>query len=367
VGVTYCTDADNSGPVWVPELNGVNGVVFSAGVSTSATTWLPQLAGVQEALDVIGSDKALAKYFMLTSECFDDLGSLLRAMYKPYCASCKGAGEHAVVSGLRAATHLLAFPLVTEMVHTFIAYSYDRHVRPDDFKPPCSDMSTSNRNNPENILSAVARNLARAMATIDKVEAKIGVIEAELLEAAETNPSVTDSTEWGVLLSDRHFCATHPLLPKSLQEDDHQHDKEEFQDVSSQLRNRTYDQLVTSCRQFRGIRGCSWRTKENLVEELSIRASTFASADEPFGICHRDSDCPLANQECDHVNGVKQCKCREDFCHRLGEDHEDQCAAQLQGKPAVRQIVGEMRAYVESQRMDIGQYVVDMQKVTSQI
>jgi len=367
VGVTYCTDADNSGPIWVPELHGVNGVVFSAGVSASAAAWLPGLQNLQTELNKLGSDWMMAKYFMMTSECFDDLSSLLRGMYKPYCASCRGASEHAVVSGLRAATHSLAFPLVTEMLHTFIAYQYDRHVRPDDFRPPCSDLSTSNRDSSENILGSVARNLARSLKTIDRIEAKIGVIETELLEGLEANPMVTESTEWGTLLSDRHFCTTHPLLPKSLQEDDHQHDEQQLQDVSSQLRNRTFDELVTSCRQFRGIRGCSWRSKENLIEELSVRAATFASVQEPFGLCHRDSDCPLTNQECDRVNGIKQCKCREEFCHRLGSDNEDQCAMQLQGAPAVRQVIDDVRAYVKSQRMDVGQYVVDMQKVTSDI
>jgi len=367
LGITYCTDADNSGPVWIPEPHGVNGVVFSAGYSASAANWMLPGSSVVNAISNLPTDVQWAKYWMFTSECFDSLGSLLRAMYNPICGSCRGAAEHARVSTLRAATHVLAFPLITEMLHTFIAWQYDRHVRPEGYNPECSDMSTNNRQNPENVLAAVSRNLARAAETMQRIETEIGSFEAQLLEAAANNPEMTESEEWSGLMNEEHMCARHPLLPRALAEADTSGDQEEFEDVRAQLNERSRDELVASCHRFRGIRGCRWRSKESLVEALAVRASTFASEDEPFGLCHSDSDCPLPNQKCGDVHGVQQCKCVREFCHRLCPASHDVCVPQSEGPDGVRAVGQEMRAFLQTQRIDVGQYVVELQQITSAI
>jgi hypothetical protein len=369
LGIGYCTDADNSGSVWIPEPHGVNGVVFSAGYGASATNWMLP-SGVSDVVNRIGNlptDVQWAKYWMFTSECFDSLGSLLRAMYNPICGSCRGAAEHSRVSTLRAATHVLAFPLITEMVHTFIAWQYDRHVRPEGYNPECSDMSTNNRQHPENVIAATSRNLAHATETLQRIEAQVASLEAELLEAVAVNPAMTESEEWSAFMEEEHMCARHPLLPRALAESDTEQDQEELEDVQRQLNRRSREELVASCHRFRGIRGCRWRSKESLVEALSTRAATWASADDPFGLCRSDSDCPLPNQKCGHVHGVLQCKCLRDFCHRLDSQNQDQCAAQAEGAEAVRQIGQGLRAYLQSQRIDVGQYVVELQGITSSI
>jgi len=368
LGISYCTDADNSGPVWIPEPHGVNGVVFSAGYGASATGWmLPETNPIVNSIANLPTDVQWAKYWMFTSECFDSLGSLLHAMYTPICASCRGAAEHSRVSFLRAATHVLAFPLITEMLHTFIAWQYDRHVRPEGYNPPCSDMSTNNRQNPENVLGAVSRNLARAAETMQRIDTEIGAFEAQLLEAVASNEDLTESEEWSALMNEHHMCARHPLLPRTLVEEDRERDQQDFVWVRSQLNERSRDELVVSCHRFRGIRNCRWRSKESLVEALAERASTYASDDEPFGLCRRDSDCPLPNQKCGHVHGVLQCKCLRDTCHRLSSDAQDVCAPQSEGQDAIREVAQEMRAFLQSQRIDVGQYVLDLQEITSAI
>lgn len=367
LGITYCTDADNTNHVWIPEPHGVNGVVFSAGYGASAAGWMLPSNTITDAISSLPVDIQWAQYWMFTSECFDSLGSLLRGMYTPVCASCRGAAEHARVSTLRAATHVLAFPLITEMLHTFIAWQYDRHVRPEGYVSPCSDMSTKNRQKPEVVIAAVSRNLARAAETIQSIDSQIGAIENQLLAAAAANPEMTESEEWGALMEEQHMCARHPMLPRSLAEDDTELDQEEFEDVRAQLNQRSRDELVESCHRFRGIRGCGWRTKESLVEALAVRASTFASEDEPFGLCRSDSDCPLPNQKCGHVGGVLQCKCLRDFCHRLCPHSHDICQAQSEGADGVRQVATEMRAFLQTQRMDVGAYVSEVRGITSSI
>lgn len=304
---------------------------------------------------------------MFTSECFDSLGSLLRAMYNPICGSCSGAAEHARVSTLKAATHVLAFPLITDMLHTFIAWQYDRHVRPEGYNPPCSDMSTNNRQDPQNIIPAVARNLHRAAETVKSIDSQINAIEAQLLEAVASNPDMTESAEWAALMREQHLCARHPLLPKCLAADDTELDLQEFADVTSQLNERSRDELVESCQRFHGISRCGWRSKENLVELLAVRASTFASEDEPFGLCRSDSDCPLPNQKCGHVHGVLQCKCLRGFCHRLDSEGQHTCSDPGEGQDAVRQVAREMRAYVQRARIDVGGFVHELQGITSEI
>jgi hypothetical protein len=253
------------------------------------------------------------------------------------------------------------------MLHTFIAWQYDRHVRPEGYNPECSDMSTNNRQNPENVLSAAARNLARAAETMQRIETEIAAFEAQLLEAVASNPEMTESEEWASLMNEEHMCSRHPLLPRALAEADTEGDQEEFQDVVAQLNERSREELVNSCHRFRGIRGCRWRSKESLVEALAVRAATFASNNEPFGLCNSDSDCPLPNQECGHVHGVRQCKCVRDFCHRLCPEAHDVCAPQAEGTEAVQQVGQEMRAYLQTQRIDVGQYVVELQQITSEI
>jgi len=360
-GIAYCTDADNSGSVWLPEPHGVNGVVFSAGI----TAQMPLPAALNAAIDSVGTDIQFAKYWMFTSECFDDLGSLLRGMYTPICASCTGAAEHARVSSLRAATHVLAFPLITEMLHTFIAWQYDRHVRPEGYNAPCSDMSTNNRQQPEHVVASVSRNLARAAETMQSISSRITTLEAQLLEAVSANPDMTESEEWSTLMHEQHMCSRHPILPRCLEEDDTQLDQQELQDVTAQLNARSREELVESCHRFRGIRGCGWRSKESLVEALSYRASTFASEDEPWGSCREDSDCPLPNQKCGHVGGVLQCKCLRDFCHRLCPMGHDMCEAQTESQDAVTRVASEMRAFLQAQRIDVGEYVSELQAITS--
>jgi len=370
LGITYCTDADNSAPFpgWIPEPHGVNGVVFSAGYTVSAQDWTLPGAGLINAIanspgSAMLTDIQWAKYWMFTSECFDSLGSLLRAMYTPICASCRGAAEHSRVSTLRAATHILAFPMITEMLHTFIAWQYDRNVRPEGYISPCSDMSTNNRQNPENIIAATARNLARAAETMQSIETQIAAIETQLLQAVASNPEMTESEEWEALMQEQHMCSRHPLLPRSLAQDETQADHQDFKDVTAQLNARSRDELVESCHRFRGIHGCGWRSKESLVEALAVRASTFASEEDAFGLCHSDSDCPLPNQKCGHVHGVLQCKCLRDFCHRLCPQSHESCAAQQEGPDAVRQTAQEMRAFLQSQRIDVGAYVQELQAV----
>jgi hypothetical protein len=376
LGISYCTDADNSGSVsgsshvWVPEPHGVNGVVFSAGYGASAAGWMqPGMPGasIVNSISNLPTDVQWAQYWMFTSECFDNLGSLLRAMYNPICGSCRGAAEHSRVSTLRAATHVLAFPLVTEMLHTFIAWQYDRHVRPEGYNPECSDMSTNNRERPENVLAAAARNLARAAETMQRIETEIASFETQLMEAVAENPEMTESEEWTELMNEEHMCARHPLLPRALADADSELDQQEFEDIRAQLNQRSRDELVASCHRFRGIRGCRWRSKESLVEALAVRASTYASEDEPFGLCSDDSECPLPNQKCGHVNGVLQCKCLRDFCHRLDAHSHDMCAPRAEGAEAVQQVGLEMRAYLQTQRIDVGQYVVELQQITSEI
>jgi len=374
LSVTYCTDADNSqGTPWIPEPHGVNGLVFGAGFSLSSAQLLGHtgIGAVADLGTTVGetfsTDVQWAQYWMFTSECFDSLGSLLRAMYTPICASCSGAAEHARVSTLRAATHVLAFPLVTEMLHTFIAWQYDRNVRPEGYNPPCSDMSTNNRENPDNVLGAVSRSLARAAETLQKIETEIGALETQMLEAVASNEGMTESEEWNALMHEQHMCARHPLLPRTLAEADTELDQQEFEDVRAQLNERSRDELVEACHQFRSIRRCRWRSKESLVEALSVRASTYASEDEPFGLCRSDSDCPLANQECGNVNGVQQCKCVRDFFHSLCPQAHDICAPRTDAADAVRSAAQEMRAFLQTQRIDVGQYVTELQQATSSI
>jgi hypothetical protein len=250
------------------------------------------------------------------------------------------------------------------MLHTFIAWQYDRHVRPEGYVPECSDMSTNNRERPENVLAAAARNLARAAETMQRIETEIASFETQLMEAVAENPEMTESEEWTELMNEEHMCARHPLLPRALADADSELDQQEFEDIRAQLNQRSRDELVASCHRFRGIRGCRWRSKESLVEALAVRASTYASEDEPFGLCNDDSECPLPNQKCGHVHGVLQCKCLRDFCHRLDAENHDMCAPQAEGAEAVQQVGLEMRAYLQTQRIDVGQYVVELQALT---
>jgi len=147
LGMGFKTDADDSAGIpWIPEKDGLKMILFGVSMGAAASGMGKQGISVQ-----YGGDR----YRYITSECFDDLGSFQRNIWKLWCGTCTGAdvgaqaGEStkrsaAGLSVFRTLVHAASFPGVTDLIFTYLAWRND--VRSGNHTA-CSQFSVKNRNN----------------------------------------------------------------------------------------------------------------------------------------------------------------------------------------------------------------------------
>jgi len=207
LGVTVCTDADNSqGPVWVPEPHGINAVTF--GWSASASL----------------ADAFIAKYswgatyaVMMNSECFDSTAELVKSIWVPWrCPHCAPGAERTFVSALRAgfAISTMMWP-IPELAYTALAYSYDIVRQGEDYTPKCSTSSMNYRNDPQKLALRTAKLLYETVEMAENLEKTLSVLTTRLNLAQLWNSEFQQANELMAVLKSfkvsGFFCRKIPL------------------------------------------------------------------------------------------------------------------------------------------------------------
>eukprot|EP00931_Biecheleriopsis_adriatica_P082696 TRINITY_DN5613_c0_g1_i2.p1 TRINITY_DN5613_c0_g1~~TRINITY_DN5613_c0_g1_i2.p1 ORF type:complete len:1117 (-),score=244.65 TRINITY_DN5613_c0_g1_i2:202-3552(-) len=205
LGATVGTDADNSvGGPWVPEPNGVNSVLFGAGVGEPiADLVLP-----------ISAEYGMCTYKIVSSECFPDHLSLLKYIWLPTCSLCSGA-EASWISAMRSVIHL-GFPVIPDMIASILAGMYDA-LHGSDSNSRCSMASLNYQTNVTLLAQKASRIIFDNAKLIESIEMKAEALRYKMRIALSYNPEMLHSSEWsGVLQDMSQVMDTCPRFPSSL-------------------------------------------------------------------------------------------------------------------------------------------------------
>mmetsp|Transcript_16592 Transcript_16592/g.29033 ORF Transcript_16592/g.29033 Transcript_16592/m.29033 type:complete len:1177 (-) Transcript_16592:220-3750(-) len=207
LGVTVCTDADNSqGPVWIPEPNGINSVLFGWSASLSV------------------ADPFITKYnwgavydVMMNSECFDSTAELVKSIWIPWrCPHCAPGAERIFVSALRAsfAAGTMMWP-IPELAYTTLAYLYDQVRKGEDYQPQCSSTSMNYRNDPQLFVLQTAKLLYETVELAENLEKTLNVLTTRLNLAQLWNTEFQQANELQEVIksfkASGYFCRKVPL------------------------------------------------------------------------------------------------------------------------------------------------------------
>eukprot|EP00931_Biecheleriopsis_adriatica_P082697 TRINITY_DN5613_c0_g1_i3.p1 TRINITY_DN5613_c0_g1~~TRINITY_DN5613_c0_g1_i3.p1 ORF type:complete len:1124 (-),score=231.17 TRINITY_DN5613_c0_g1_i3:202-3573(-) len=205
LSVTVGTDADNSmsGP-WVPEPNGINSVLFGAGVG----------GNIADMVLPFSADYGVSKYQFVSSECFPDHLSLLKYIWLPTCSQCSGS-EAKANSVLRSAIHI-SFPVIPDMISSILAGMYEV-LHGSDSRTRCSMASLNYQNNVTLLAQRAGRVIFDNAKLIESLEFKAEALRYKIRIALSYNPEMLQSSEWsGVLRSMSQVVDICPKFPSSL-------------------------------------------------------------------------------------------------------------------------------------------------------
>eukprot|EP00933_Yihiella_yeosuensis_P050715 TRINITY_DN48511_c0_g1_i1.p1 TRINITY_DN48511_c0_g1~~TRINITY_DN48511_c0_g1_i1.p1 ORF type:complete len:1098 (-),score=250.03 TRINITY_DN48511_c0_g1_i1:109-3402(-) len=185
-GVTYCTDADNSGPgPWVPEPHGINGLLLGWSVGASLSNVVMPLKW----------DYGAAYYWMLNSECYDGLADLIKHIWLPVCKNCFAGSEKINVGLLRAGIHASSFFPLSESIFSVLAALYDAFIREPGHEPRCSLKSTNHRGNATLFAVQAAQQLQENSKLIEQIEAEVNDLSDITSNANTMNDQLSESQE----------------------------------------------------------------------------------------------------------------------------------------------------------------------------
>eukprot|EP00746_Dinoflagellata_sp_MGD_P016422 gnl/MRDRNA2_/MRDRNA2_137049_c0_seq1.p1 gnl/MRDRNA2_/MRDRNA2_137049_c0~~gnl/MRDRNA2_/MRDRNA2_137049_c0_seq1.p1 ORF type:complete len:866 (+),score=136.69 gnl/MRDRNA2_/MRDRNA2_137049_c0_seq1:279-2600(+) len=409
-GVVVATDADDSSRIWVPDPKGVNGVTFGWSLSHGLKF-------------VVSEDAGKARYNMLTSECYDDKDWWwARKSWK--CKGCMGK-EGRQIKALRTALHLASFPIVTEIMHDYLAWRNNKHNKKTKYKPKCSDLSVNNRDDPTKIVTSIAKELLQAADRLREVGTFLPRLQ-ESLTAARSNKELFVSNEWKQLHKkwNHQFCRERPPRMRiSASNKYHSASSSIDLNVRTQQKgtkkiNFNYEEFmkmsvsavrhlcVTMQREFqssakanmakryvllesanpdirekieqdmKGLRcksrAGSWPSKRKLVKKILEMQDPYVGPSHPFGKCYHHSDCKyLPNTSCHCVHPFKtqwkctyRCTCAAGFCHQFDrESRDDRCIADVP-EDRIERLLNGLKSWSVRRGLQVGALVNTLEGIS---
>eukprot|EP00746_Dinoflagellata_sp_MGD_P145689 gnl/MRDRNA2_/MRDRNA2_78266_c0_seq2.p1 gnl/MRDRNA2_/MRDRNA2_78266_c0~~gnl/MRDRNA2_/MRDRNA2_78266_c0_seq2.p1 ORF type:complete len:1064 (-),score=190.00 gnl/MRDRNA2_/MRDRNA2_78266_c0_seq2:33-3224(-) len=369
-GYAFATDADDSSHPWIPEPQGVNAV--SLGWSLSH--------GVNLGITV---DSGYARYSMLTSMCFDNDKDFFWARQGVGCKGC-APGEDTKIGLMRAGIKLASFPLITGLIHDYLAWQNNRINRAQNHTSKCSLMSVKNRNNASHLAVAIGKELLQAAAKLKEIEVQLPGINESFGSAPIKNQDLFASADWRQVKRklEGYYCKkTPPIMTVSGDDGSEVELNAEYfaqnnatYEQLQKLKTKELQQRCTDLHTSIGCRGPMGRffQRKSLMYVIREHYTPAASAEQPFGRCEYDTDCvykPNTKCECtgDGNNWHKTCKprcsCAPGFCHALNSTQGSICEADLPSTRIAR-LFKELHSWSKRRRLALGSYASLLETIT---
>eukprot|EP00931_Biecheleriopsis_adriatica_P056317 TRINITY_DN33369_c0_g1_i1.p1 TRINITY_DN33369_c0_g1~~TRINITY_DN33369_c0_g1_i1.p1 ORF type:complete len:1179 (+),score=278.54 TRINITY_DN33369_c0_g1_i1:83-3538(+) len=383
VGVGFKTDADDSAGIpWTPEPDGLKILTFGVSVGFAATGQGRQGTSVQ-----YGGDN----YRYITSECFDNLQEFQASIWKLWCSTCTSAKAQVRaqevksrtlvgLSAFRTAVHAASFPVLTDLVFTYLAWRNDVKMKRDGHAEACSAWSVQNRNNATKlqILTSHFAKVATKQLTLLKFHIKRLRDNLEAIAEEHGNGNLTELAKTRSILKRMQgaSCRRFPfqgIVGSYLFEEQAEDYPERLRLSREELESKTDSELKEICeiftftcgRKYLGALGFTVERQtiiDRLSEAIKRRAAT---AEYDLGTCTKDKQCLMENTVCGDdatLAGGKRCMCKPGYCHRERKDGTSKCR-QPKGK-AMNKALNALQQWVRRTELRIGLVVRKLRKQT---
>eukprot|EP00931_Biecheleriopsis_adriatica_P090790 TRINITY_DN64718_c0_g1_i1.p1 TRINITY_DN64718_c0_g1~~TRINITY_DN64718_c0_g1_i1.p1 ORF type:complete len:575 (-),score=80.94 TRINITY_DN64718_c0_g1_i1:62-1753(-) len=192
LGIGARVDADPDCKPWLEEKNATQLLFFGASIGAKAGS----SAGASVRIS-FGQDH----YKFLGSECFDDKGSFIKALWLPICTTCGKymRSKKAMIGALRTVVHAVSFPIITEIFFTFLASKNELKYK--GVERQCSKLSINNMKDPRRLLAMMYETVRETMGVLELIKDKLEVAEEHFntlkdeREASEADPPFENMTK----------------------------------------------------------------------------------------------------------------------------------------------------------------------------
>jgi hypothetical protein len=331
IGVGFKSDADDSaGTPYTMIEDGIKMVTFGIGFSVSAGS----SAGISGGLTA-GSDK----YKFITSECSKDVSSFVGNIWRMSCGTCKENGvagsQTAGLTAFRTAVHLVTFPIITDIIFTFLAYAnHKKYPEP----ATCSDFSVQNRDNKTLFMVKTGQYINEASKQLELLRFHLARMQDnfDTLELEDKNLTQLAKVQTAFKKMENTICDKYPFSPGDTVNDAilnaGEIEKETPMPISKeQLMNMSTSELMELCANYTfqcSRENAFWRTKEWITDRLATAmANGQATRSHVWGSCTKSKQCHEPGTSCQWSEFEKRyrCMCARNSCYRMQSSGQHGC------------------------------------------
>eukprot|EP00746_Dinoflagellata_sp_MGD_P146802 gnl/MRDRNA2_/MRDRNA2_79237_c0_seq1.p1 gnl/MRDRNA2_/MRDRNA2_79237_c0~~gnl/MRDRNA2_/MRDRNA2_79237_c0_seq1.p1 ORF type:complete len:1590 (-),score=324.83 gnl/MRDRNA2_/MRDRNA2_79237_c0_seq1:309-5030(-) len=353
---TLAIDANNSAGnlrLWKPDIHGAIGTTFGYSFGLSAYS------------GAVGFDIGQTLYNLVVTECFDDFSAFIKAIWRPWCGSCKKGSGLGYVDAMKAFIHAGSWPLVTEILYTVLAFINKK--KHEESRPRCSPLSTKHLNEPQKLMLGIDLRLQESAGRLEMFRKLLRSLEMAVQQMGSDAGGVEDpeigkqyeglSTEgvWHLI----ELTGKHEISEENPQNGTAETHTVYTADVIDGLGMtlETWDNVHAE-----NIRNPQLMTGEQISSMIGTVRSTTCLR-EPMVTAKRDGKGCMQDDECpsEQVCYNNRCICQEGLCNVPGSENNNfgTCRALREdisegGKEELSDSLNIMRNWVSSMETVVG-------------